>query len=257
MKISQVAAQLYTVRDHMKTAADFATTLAKVRKIGYQAVQLSAIPGLPEEDVAATLADVGLVCCSTHESSQLVLDQPAAIAQRVRKYNGCTSTAYAYPSGVKLDDLEDVLAFAKRLNESGRIMREHGVSLAYHNHNIEFRRYGRRTMLEVLYEETDPRNLLGEPDTYWIQYGGGDSVEWCERLKGRLPLLHMKDYKTTFDDKPAFAEIGHGNLNWKKIVAAAEASGCEWYIVEQDRCDGNPFDSLRMSFEYIRDNLCS
>ncbi|MFB3881216.1 MAG: sugar phosphate isomerase/epimerase family protein [Armatimonadota bacterium] len=257
MKINQVAAQLYTVREHMKSPEDFTKTLAKVKKIGYQAVQLSAIPELPEKDVAAMLTDAGLVCCSTHESSERVLDEPAAIAERVKRYNGCTSTAYAYPSGVKLDTLEDVFALAKRLNESGRIMREHGVGLAYHNHNIEFRRYGRRTMLEVLYEETDPRNLLGEPDTYWIQYGGGDSVEWCERLKGRLPLLHMKDYKTTFENKPTFAEIGYGNLNWKRIVAAAEASGCEWYIVEQDRCDGDPFDSLKMSFEYIRDNLCS
>jgi sugar phosphate isomerase/epimerase len=256
MKIGQVVAQLYTVRDHLKTEKDFTQSIRKVRKIGYQAVQLSGLGPIPQEMVVKVLADEGVVCASTHEDSQAVLNEPSKIAERVRKYN-CISTAYAYPSGVKLDDLADVLAFAKCLNQSGRIMLEHGVTLAYHNHNIEFRRYGHRTMLEILYDETDPRYLQGEPDTYWIQYGGGDSVEWCERLKGRLPLLHMKDYKTTVESKPTFAEIGYGNLNWKKIVAAAEASGCEWYIVEQDRCDGDPFDSLKMSFEYIRDHLCS
>ncbi len=256
MKISQVAAQLYTVRDHIKTAPDFLASIRKVKKIGYQAVQLSGLGPIPEKDVAKMLADEGIVCASTHESPEATLAEPAKIAELVRSYN-CTSTAYSYPSGVKLDDLKDVLAFAKCLNQSGRIMLEHGVSLAYHNHNIEFRRYGHRTMLDILYEETDPRYLLGEPDTYWIQYGGGDSIEWCEKLKGRLPLLHMKDYKTTFENKPTFAEIGYGNLNWKRIVPAAEAAGCEWYIVEQDRCDGDPFDSLKMSFEYIRDNLCA
>ena len=256
MKASQVAAQLYTVRDHTKTASELAATLRKLRQMGYEAVQLSAIGPIPEEDVAKMLADEGLVACSTHEDSNQILNEPAAMAERVRKF-GSASTAYPYPSGLKFDDLEDVLGLAKRLNEAGRIMLEHGVSLAYHNHNIEFRRFGRRTMLEVIYEETDPRYLKGEPDTYWVQYGGGDPVEWCERLNGRLPLLHMKDYKTTAKDEPFFAEIGYGNLNWKKIVAAAEKAGCEWYIVEQDRWEHDPFESLKMSFEYIRDHLCA
>ncbi len=256
MRIGQVAAQLYTIREHTQTAPDLLRSLHKLSHIGYGAVQLSAIGPIPEEDVTKMLADEGLVCCATHEDVHKVLSEPAMIAQRVRKYN-CTLTAYAYPAGVKLDTLEDVLSFAKHLNASGRIMHEAGVTLIYHNHNIEFRRFGRRTMMEVIYEETDPRYLQGEPDTYWIQYGGADPVEWCERLKGRLPLLHMKDYKTTAKNQPAFAEIGYGNLNWKKIIAAAEASGCQWYVVEQDTCDGDPFDSLKMSFEYIRENLCT
>jgi sugar phosphate isomerase/epimerase len=90
-----------------------------------------------------------------------------------------------------------------------------------------------------------------------VQHGGGDPVAWCKKLKGRLPLLHMKDYTVNAANQVTFAEIGHGNLNWKKIVAAAEKSGCQWFIVEQDTCPGDPFESLRQSFDYIRDKLCS
>ena len=50
-------------------------------------------------------------------------------------------------------------------------------------------------------------------------------------------------------------EIGYGNLDFKAIVAAAEASGCEWFIVEQDSCPGDPFDSAKLSFDYIKANL--
>ena len=82
-------------------------------------------------------------------------------------------------------------------------------------------------------------------------------MDWCKKLKGRLPLLHMKDYAYLASDKHAMAEIGSGNLNWKKIVAAAEKSGCEWFIVEQDVCPADPFDSLKKSFEYIAANLVS
>ena len=255
MKINQVAAQLYTVRDSIQTAQGFLESVRKVRKIGYQAVQLSGLGPIPEADVATMLADEGLVCCSTHENSQQMLDEPAAIAERVKKY-GCTSTAYPGPSGVKLEGLGDVVALAKRLNAAGKVMLEHGVTLSYHNHHMEFRRFGGKLMLEVLYDETDPRYLQGELDTYWVQYGGGDPVAWCERLKGRLPLLHMKDYKITAKNEPMYAEIGQGNLDWKRIVAAAEASGCRWYVVEQDDCDGDPFESLKMSFEHVRDHLC-
>jgi len=38
-------------------------------------------------------------------------------------------------------------------------------------------------------------------------------------------------------------------------IAAAKASGCEWFIVEQDSCPGDPFDSAKLSFDYIKANL--
>ena len=101
------------------------------------------------------------------------------------------------------------------------------------------------------------RYLQGEPDTYWVQHGGGDPVEWCKRLKNRLPILHMKDYTVTTENKVTFAEIGNGNLDWKRIIPAAEAAGCQWLCIEQDTCAGDPFDSLKQSFVYTRDHICS
>ena len=80
-------------------------------------------------------------------------------------------------------------------------------------------------------------------------------MAWCESLKGRLPLLHMKDYQFKADNSPIYCEVGSGNLNFKKIIAAAEASGCEWFIVEQDTCPGDPFDSVKKSFDYIKAHL--
>ncbi|MBU0478989.1 DegT/DnrJ/EryC1/StrS family aminotransferase [bacterium] len=154
------------------------------------------------------------------------------------------------------ETLDDVKALAVDLNVAGKVLHEGGKVFTYHNHQIEFRRFEGRLMLEVLYEETDPRYLQGEIDTYWVQYGGGDPVAWCKQLKDRLPLLHMKDYIITAENKPAFAEIGCGNFIWKEIVTAAEKSGCEWFIIEQDVCSGDPFQSLKLSFEYVKGSLC-
>lgn len=256
MKIEQAAAQLYTLRNHIQTPPEIASSLKRVREIGYTAVQISGMGPIPEDELARILDGEGLTCRATHEPGDRIISQPEAIVERLNKLN-CHYTAYPYPAGVKLDTVEDVHAFTSGLDAAGRVFFESGKMLCYHNHQIEFRRVGGRTILDAIYSDTDPRWVQGEIDTYWVQYGGGDPVAWCESLAGRLPLLHMKDYAIDANNQPTFAEIGNGNLDWKRIIAAAESSGCEWFIIEQDTCPGDPFDSLRISFEFTRDHLCS
>lgn len=256
MKIHQVAAQLYTVRDFAKTPTEIAQTLKKIRAIGYQAVQLSGLGPMAESELVALLKGEGLTCCATHESGDMILNEPHLVVERLKKL-GCRITAYPWPAGVKFDTLAGVKAFAARLNAAGKVLHEAGQVLCYHNHHIEFRRLGGKPVLEILFAETDPRYLQGEPDTYWVQHGGGDPVAWCERLKNRLPILHMKDYMVTTGNQATFAEIGNGNLDWKRIIPAAEAAGCQWFCIEQDTCPGDPFDSLKQSFDYTKANLCS
>lgn len=255
MKISQIAAQLYTVRDYVQTPADIAASLKKVRAIGYEAVQLSGLGPIDEKELVKMLDGEGLVCCATHEPGDMILDNPEAVVERLNTLN-CSITAYPYPAGINFGTLNDVKVFAARLNAAGEVLYNAGKTLCYHNHHIEFRRVGGKTILETLYEETDPRFLQGEPDTYWIQYGGGCTVSWCRYLAHRLPIIHYKDYMVTDDNQVTYAEIGNGNLDWPHITAAAEAGGCQWYAVEQDTCPGDPFDSLAKSFDYMKKNLC-
>lgn len=256
MKINQVAAQMYTVRDFLKTPDDIAASLDKIKQIGYHAVQLSGLGPIEDQQLAALCQASGLIVCATHENGAEIISQPEAVVEKLKLLE-CSHTAYPYPADVKMDTEAEVRAFAKSLEAAGKVMRAAGITLSYHNHSIEFRRVGGKTILELLYEETDPRYLQAEPDTYWIQHGGGNPVAWCKKLHGRLPLLHMKDYGIAAGNAPTYFEVGQGNLDWVSIVQAAEASGCEWFIVEQDTCAGDPFDSLRMSFEYIKERLVS
>lgn len=254
MKINQVAAQLYTVREFLKTPHEIETSLKIIKAIGYRAVQLSALGPIPKEDLAKILSDLELICCVTHEPGEKILNEPEKIIERL-KILKCRITGYPHPSGVLLETIDDVKQFAKRLNQAGRVFREAGITLVYHNHHIEFRRVGGKTILDILYEETDPQYLQGLIDTYWVQYGGGDLITWCRKLKNRLPVIHMKDYMINEENKPEFAEIGQGNFDWKSIIKAAEESGCLWFCVEQDLCRKDPFESLKMSYNYIKENL--
>jgi sugar phosphate isomerase/epimerase len=48
-----------------------------------------------------------------------------------------------------------------------------------------------------------------------------------------------------------YAEIGEGNLDWPSILAAARDAGVKWYIIEQDICQRDPFESLAISLSNL------
>jgi len=106
----------------------------------------------------------------------------------------------------------------------------------------------------MLYDQADSRHLKAEIDTYWIQAGGGDPVEWIRKCAGREPLLHLKDMGITPGREVRMAEIGEGNLNWPAILKAAEQAGVEYLLVEQDNCyDRGPFESLAISYANLKE----
>lgn len=248
MRRKQIAAQLYTLREFLKTPEDIATSLKKVKSIGFDAVQVSGLGPIDTAELRKILDGEGLICCATHESGQMIYDQPEKVVEKLNIL-GCKYTAYPWPHTSPKTE-EDYKQLASVLSKSGKILRDAGQVLAYHNHGVEFTRFGRKTGLEIIYDQSNPEYLQGEIDTYWVQFGGGNPVEWCKKLENRLPLLHLKEYGI-FEGKPTMLEVGSGNLDWKRIVKAAKKSGTEWFIIEQDVCRIDPFDSLKMSLEYL------
>jgi sugar phosphate isomerase/epimerase len=149
--------------------------------------------------------------------------------------------------------LDGLKRFRDELGPIAQKLAQAGMDFSYHNHSHELVRYGHQTWLEMLYEQISPNDLKAEIDVYWIQAGGGDPAAWVARYPGRQPLLHLKDMVITPEREQRFAEIGEGNLNWPAILKAAEASGAEWYLVEQDQSYGrDPFESLAISYRNLR-----
>jgi sugar phosphate isomerase/epimerase len=253
MKIEQIALQFFTLRDLCKTQPDFVKTCKAVAEIGYQSVQISGVDRtvIPEREIAKICADHGLKICATHESSDEIINKPEEVIRRLQDI-GCNYTAYPFPMGFDLGSEAAISELIEKLNRAGQVLSEAGMTLTYHNHHHEFRQLNGRILLERIYEETNPVYLQGEIDTYWIQYGGGNNIDWCERLKGRLPLIHLKDYYITEESKINFSEVGSGNLPFPRIIKAAAEAGCEWFIVEQDICPGDPLESVQKSFDYLK-----
>ena len=250
MKKKQIAAQLYTLREYLTTPDQILSTLKEVRKIGFSAVQVSGMGPISTQELKRMLDGEGLCCCATHEPSEKILSEPERIVERLNEL-ACDYTAYPVLRNVNTSCKHDIVEFAGLLQKAGVVLSKSEKVLTYHNHAIEFQKYGNSTLLEIIYENTDPKYIQAELDTYWIQYGGADPVDWCRRLHNRLPLIHLKDYRITAQGQPTYAEIGQGNLNWKAIFSEAELAGCKWFIIEQDECERSPFESLKISIEFI------
>ncbi len=255
MKKYQIAAQLFTVRDFIKNEKGVAESFAKVRAMGYETVQISGMGPIDENICKKLLDDNGLRCIATHESPKALFEEPMKIVERLKKLD-CVHTAFPHPGPYPLNTAEDVKKLAENLAECGRILSENGITLSYHNHHIEFKKIDGRLILDTILETVPAGYLKMELDTHWAQFGGQEPSKWIKKLAGRMPLLHLKDYKINAENAVKFAEIGKGNLDWADIIPAAEAGGTEWFIVEQDQCDGDPFDSLKMSYDYIAANFC-
>lgn len=247
MKKSQLAAQLYTLRDYLTNPADIADTLKKVRKIGYEVIQVSGMGPIAEEELLKIAQGEGLTICATHDSGAKILDETDAIIERLEKLN-CKYTAYPYPH-MTYKTYGGYVSFAKKLNVAAEKFAAAGKCLCYHNHAIEFQKFDGVTMLDIIYDNAPA--LQAELDTFWVQSGGANPVDWIKKVKGRSPLLHLKEYAIRGNDRIMEA-VGKGNLDWDSIIAAGEDAGVEYFIVEQDDCNGiSPFECLKQSYDFI------
>lgn len=246
---SVIAAQLYTVREFTQTPEDIIETMKKVAAAGYEVVELSALCPMDPQEVRNICDGEGLTICSTHIPYEQMRDEPEKIVEE-HKILGCEYPAIGGLPG----EYRNAVGFAKFAKEASQVaarLAEGGLTFGYHNHSFELEKFGDRTGLHILLEDSDPRYFTFEIDTYWIQHGGASPVAWINKLQGRLPLLHLKDM-TIRDGEQIMAEVGEGNLDWPGILAAAKDAGVVWYIVEQDTCERDPFESLKISLDNLK-----
>lgn len=256
MRRPGIAMILYTVRDQARE--NLPDTLRRVRECGFEYVQWSGMPPMPAKAIRSALEEAGLRAIAAHTSVEpFEEDFEGQVA--FWKTVGVRDVA---PGGMMRDcqgDLESWLRGAARLDDLGAKLRKAGMRLSYHNHAYEFETFpgDPRCKLDILYEATDPRYVFAELDTCWIYAGGADPAACIRKYAGRCPVIHVKDMKAERDEsgRPRFTPLGQGVLDWPAILAAAKESGVEWYVYEQDTFEGEAFECIRASYEFLAQNL--
>ena len=242
----QIGAQLYTLRTYLQTESDIRISLKKVAEMGYKVVQVSALGKIDPHVLREICDENGLKIALTHNAADRILyDTDALIGEHDIlgcDYIGLGSMPDKYRCGFWVEQ------FAKDFTEPAKKMAAAGKYFMYHNHAFEFERQENGKLLLETLLETMPAELMGITlDTYWVQAGGGDVLQWLDRLQDRIPCVHFKDM-TAKGNEHIMAPVGEGNLNWPAIIQKLEDLGKTKYaLVEQDTCQESPFICLKKS----------
>ena len=243
----EIGAQFYTVRNTCQNLADFAETLKKVADIGYRNVQISGTCPYPADWLKENLDKNGLKCVLTHipvprltgELEQVIADHEVFGCGHI----GLGWWAFDPEKNMSYDQWMEIFPpIAKKIAAAGKLF-------MYHNHDQEFKKLGGKLIIEKLMEAVPADQMGFTVDTFWVQAGGGDPAQWLEKLAGRIPCIHLKDYAYG----RSMAVVGEGNINFDRVFEKAEAGSTKYMLVEQDDCHGeDPIDCLRRSYQYLR-----
>jgi sugar phosphate isomerase/epimerase len=253
--------QMYTVRDDL--AKDFDGTTRKVREIGIRHVQANLTQsGKSSQDQKKLYDSLGITWISIHAGGDALrtgLDATIAEARSVGIKNiTCSSPLYPTARGSLLagPSLDDWKKNADAFNKIGAACKAAGMSFAYHNHNVEFRKVGDVLPYDLLLRETDPALVQMEMDIGWVVAAGADPVAYLTKYPNRYHSLHIKDLKNqgipNNNMKMISAIIGQGIVDWKKILPAAHKAKVERAFLEiEEPYDPSPLEMVRQSYDYL------
>ncbi len=248
---------MYTMRDHMRTLEDYKETVKKVSEIGYKVLQMTRPDFISLEDNIALLSQYGLCADSVYRPVQEVEKEAESAAREAEMYGCDVIRTNSIPEEMRRS-AEGYREFAKMMNNSGRACKAVGLRYIYHFHAFEWIRFGGKRGIDILLEETDPECVFFQPDVFWLTNAGTEPSVSLRMFAGRAFTMHVKDYAIrqldgAIENVPYFfAPVGTGNLNWEGIRRTADEIGIKRYVVEQDMCEGDVFEAIRVSYDNLR-----
>ncbi|MGO4146887.1 sugar phosphate isomerase/epimerase family protein [Paenarthrobacter sp. YAF11_1] len=277
--MATIGVQAMMLKDSFADVGAF-ETLRKVSAIGYNAVEISQIPMTPENvgelDRSRTELGMDIAALSVNIEGrkgmpvESLADNFDKIVDDAKRLDSSLLRIGMLPFGA-MRSLNSVVEFAKQANGYAERLQEHGISLYYHNHHIEFAKFDGKYMLDIIAENSPAMGM--EIDVHWVQRGGLDPVRTLEKYAGKTAMVHLKDYRigqlpessfgllekgdfpgfmAEFRNVVQFAEVGEGNLDFASIVPAAVAAGARYLLVEQDELYGRTvWDALQTSYDNL------
>jgi sugar phosphate isomerase/epimerase len=254
--LQTIGVQLYTVRGVLPEKPR--ETLKALEQIGFREAEVVAAT---TDKIWPSLTETALKPVSVHlDTALFTRDQaklPAALADA--KKRGFAYVVCPYIAPKDRGGIDVIRRLGETLNRAGKLCRESGLALCYHNHAFEFEPAGNGTLLDELMRTADAQLVGLELDIMWAQVAGVDPVAVLKQYGSRVALMHLKNVAEgtpqRYDEavpRTAFREVAKGVIDIPKVLRAAAAAGVKHYFVEQDQTPGDPLASLRDSYAYLR-----
>lgn len=231
--------------------ADPKKALKTIASLGYKELEFGGTMGMEMPELKALLKDLQLQPLIGSTSMAAMNDR----AQLDKDIQGCHDLGQQYIAcywpwtddgkNKKADDWKKV---ADNLNRGGEICRKAGLTLLYHNHDIEFLPFDDQIPFDILMPHLNPEYVAIELDLYWITKGNQSAVDYIRKYPGRFPVLHVKD----MDKTPArsFEDVGQGCIDFPAIFRLNNVAGARHFIVEHDK-PTDPEQCIRTAAKYL------
>jgi sugar phosphate isomerase/epimerase len=170
-------------------------TLRKVKRIGYDAAQISGVGPIEPAELRAIMLDAGVDPIGAHVGLEDFRQNLGKVIADCHAW-GVGYVAIPWLPRQDFKTQQDWKRLFKEFEGYARALRREAIVVQYHNHKFEFEKFGirngkgGRTILEMMYEHT--RVLQAELDFGWVARGGQDPAEWALKMKGRLDQVHLK-----------------------------------------------------------------
>ena len=268
-----VGIQLYGLRDLLEnTPENFEQVMKQVKDMGYDGVELAGLYGLEPEFIKKTLDEVGLIPISAHVPLAEMMADAQKVADTYKKI-GVSYIAVPYLPEEYRHNTPGYPKVIEEMKKIGRIMKENGIKLEYHNHDFEFVLLENGTYgFDDIYTQIPEDLLKVEPDLCWIKVAGQSPVEYLKKYGARSEIVHLKDFIKEGNPKNLykligietkeeegdtgifeFRLVGFGMQIWEPILKAVWEAGSKWVVVEQDEhYELDPLEAARRSREYLK-----
>ncbi len=248
-----IGLQLWSVRDDMK--ADAPATIRQIGEMGYTFIEAAGYAngqfyGMEPLSFKKLLNDNGLQFIASHCGQ--ALPNSLSWEETMQWWDECIN-AHA-KAGVKYivqpfmdkkgyGSLDDLKRYCAYFNVIGEKCNAKGIRFGYHNHDKEFDTVDGVIRYDFMLNNTDPGKVMFQLDLYWIMKGGKDAITYFNTYPGRFELWHVKDEK----------ELGEsGLMDFEPVFNAARISGMQHIIVEVERYNYTPIESVKKSLNYLK-----
>lgn len=252
-----IGLQLYSLRGIFTKSV--AQGIEQARGFGIHDVELAGTYNQSPEKFRAALVEAGLNPVSAHVSFERLTQETDVVAAEAQKL-GLKYVGTAWIPHKGPFDATQAHAAAAALNRAGEILAKSGIRCFDHCHGYEFEAgaAGPGTLaMDILMKETNPKFVTFEMDILWVTFPGQDPAEWLLKYPGRWELIHLKDLKkgvetgkqTGSTDPNNDVALGTGQMNWPKILKAAEKSGVKAYFIEDE--SANSVEQIPQTLKYL------
>ena len=254
MTAQEFGIQLYSLRNQFKK--DVAGSLKTISDWGLTNLEGGDTYGLTFEEFDGLLNKYNLDVVSIGANYDDLKNNPEKVLASAKQFSAKYVMCSWIPHKGNKFDIVTTKEAVTIFNTAGKLLKDAGITLAYHAHGYEFRPYEDGTLFDYMAENAT--NFAFEMDVFWVQHGGADPMTLLNKYPDKFVLFHLKDMEkgvvgnnTGHEDVETNVVLGTGQVDIEGIVKRGMELGVEYMFIE-DECS-RVVEQVPQSLEFLND----